>query len=140
MFVLAYGRLRWATTVSVQLKEGTQIVSLPLLHSLVPRPLPDFISQPWRKIDFSPRLRDKIWEWPGVLHGCEIKSGSGLGTRLAPPYLGGHCVYCTMYRHYMALHVEHIPLTTEAKALKVVELCEQYQLKEQGELMAGRQW
>ena len=25
--------------------------------SLVPRPLPDFISQPWRKI--------KIWEWPG---------------------------------------------------------------------------
>ena len=37
-----------------------------ILHvlSLVPRPLPDFISQPWRKI------------------GCEIKSGSGLGTRL----------------------------------------------------------
>ena len=32
--------------------------------SPVPRPLPDFISQPWRKI------------------GCEIKSGSGLGTRL----------------------------------------------------------
>lgn len=39
----------------------------------------------------------------------------------------------------MALHVEHIPLSTEAKALKVVELCEQYQLKEQGELMAGKQ-
>ena len=36
-----------------------------VLISLVPRPLPDFISQPWRKI-----------------HGCEIKSGSGLGTRL----------------------------------------------------------
>ena len=35
--------------------------------SLVPRPLPDFISQPWRKI---------------FLHSCEIKSGSGLGTRL----------------------------------------------------------
>ena len=33
--------------------------------SLVPRPRPDFISQPWRKINFSPRLRDKIWEWPG---------------------------------------------------------------------------
>ena len=33
--------------------------------SLIPRPLPDFILQPWRKI------------------GCEIKSGSGLGTRLA---------------------------------------------------------
>ena len=32
--------------------------------SLVPRPLPDFISQPI------------------FLHGCDIKSGSGLGTRL----------------------------------------------------------
>ena len=29
-------------------------------HSLVPRPHPDFISQP-----FSPRLRDKIWVGPG---------------------------------------------------------------------------
>ena len=35
---------------------------LPCLYSLVPRPLPDCISQPWR---FFPRLRDKIWEWPG---------------------------------------------------------------------------
>ena len=33
--------------------------------SLLPRPLPDFISQPWRKTDFSLQLRDKIWEWPG---------------------------------------------------------------------------
>ena len=32
------------------------------LSSPVPRPLPDFISQLWR---ISPRLRDKIWEWPG---------------------------------------------------------------------------
>ena len=31
--------------------------------SLFPRPLPDFISQSWRKIEL--RLRDKIWEWPG---------------------------------------------------------------------------
>ena len=37
----------------------------PLLTSLIPWPLPDFISQPWRKIGFSPQLRDKIWEWPG---------------------------------------------------------------------------
>ena len=37
-----------------------------LTCSLVPRPLPDFISQPWR-----------------ILHGCEIKSGSVLGMRLA---------------------------------------------------------
>ena len=22
---------------------------------------PDFISQPWRKVDFSPRLQDKVW-------------------------------------------------------------------------------
>ena len=28
-----------------------------LVSSLVPRPLPDFIMQPW--------LQDKIWEWPG---------------------------------------------------------------------------
>ena len=27
------------------------------------RPLPDFISQPWRKLG-SPQLQDKIWEWP----------------------------------------------------------------------------
>ena len=45
--------------------------------SLVPRPLPDFISQPWRKI---------------FLHGCEIKSGSGLGTRLGE----AHSVYTTL--------------------------------------------
>ena len=44
------------TVVSIRLKNG--------IGSLIPRPLPDFISQPWRKI------------------GCEIKSGSGLGTRL----------------------------------------------------------
>ena len=35
--------------------------------SLVPRPLPDFISQPWTIF----------------LHGCEIKSGRGLGARLS---------------------------------------------------------
>ena len=34
------------------------------LPSFVPRPLPDFISQLWRP-DFSQRLRDTIWEWPG---------------------------------------------------------------------------
>lgn len=46
----------------------------------------------------------------------------------------------TVCRHYMALHLEHIPLSTQGKALKVVNLCEQYQLKEQGELMAGKQY
>ena len=34
--------------------------------SLIPRPLPDLVSQPWRIF----------------LHNCKIKSGSGLGTRL----------------------------------------------------------
>ena len=38
-----------------------------MLGSLVPRPVPDLISQHWRKIDFSPHLRDK--------------SESGLGMR-----------------------------------------------------------
>ena len=32
--------------------------------SLIPRPLPDFISQMWRKPGFSPQLWDNIW-WPG---------------------------------------------------------------------------
>ena len=36
-----------------------------LAHCCLLASFPDFISQPWRK-----------------LHGCEIKSGSGLGTRL----------------------------------------------------------
>ena len=45
--------------------------------SLIPRPLPDFISQPWRKINF--------------LHGCKIKSWSGLGTRLNSSYISSTC-------------------------------------------------
>ena len=48
--------------VSVSLSAGLSInVVMYVCSSLVPRPLPDFIWQP----DFSPRLRDKIWEWPG---------------------------------------------------------------------------
>ena len=39
--------------------------------SLVPRPHPDFISQEKNPI---------------ILHGCEIKSGWGLGTRLDGMY------------------------------------------------------
>ena len=31
------------------------------------------ILQPWRKIDFSPRLQDKIWEWPGNEDGNAIE-------------------------------------------------------------------
>ena len=41
------------------------------MASLVPRPLPDFILQPWRT---------------HFLEGGEIKSGSGLGMRLATNY------------------------------------------------------
>lgn len=40
-------------------------------------------------------------------------------------------------RHYIALYIEHIPLTTERKALKVLEVCERHQLKEQGELVSN---
>ena len=50
---------------------NTQPVQLTsILHqpNLVPRPLPDFISH----------------------HGCEIKSGSGLGTRLTPTHTQVH--------------------------------------------------
>ena len=64
-----------------------------ILHSLVPRPLLDFILQLWQK------NREKAWDhyyvtdwkwWtrfhngllPIFLHSYEIKSGSGLGTRV----------------------------------------------------------
>ena len=43
-----------------------------VMCSLVPRPLPDFVSQPWRKIG----------------HICKIKSGSGLGMRLVDVSVG----------------------------------------------------
>ena len=34
-------------------------------HSLIPRPLPDLISQPWRKmLIFLHGQQDKMWEWP----------------------------------------------------------------------------
>ena len=34
--------------------------------TLIPWPLPDFISQPWRKLCwFFSTLWDEIWEWPG---------------------------------------------------------------------------
>ena len=57
------------------------------LGSLVPRPLPDFISQLWRKLS-------------SFLHSCEIKSGSGLGMTayvqglltIATPQDAGHYV------------------------------------------------
>ena len=47
------------------LQIGQHLFRSQALPSLVPRPLPDFILQPW----------------------SEIKSGSGLGTRLGPPHL-----------------------------------------------------
>ena len=55
-----------------------------------PRPLPDcisqpwrkidFISKPWRKIDFSPRLRDKIWEWTRLLLFLVVPSSLALAS------------------------------------------------------------
>ena len=64
--------------------------------SLVPRPPPDFISQLWRKLNF-------------FLHGCERKSGSGLGMRLSKhsvpmfPYHNNQWrSYDLQYDHMMA--------------------------------------
>jgi len=51
------------------MKWGVRLFWLIADGSLVPRPLPDFILQPWKKSIF--------------LHGCEIKSGRGLGTGLS---------------------------------------------------------
>ena len=39
------------------------VVHFNCIAILVPRPLPDFILQSWRKINFSPRLQDRVaWE------------------------------------------------------------------------------
>lgn len=35
-------------------------------------------------------------------------------------------------RHHMALHIERVPLTSERKATKVLHLCQQFQMREQG--------
>ena len=57
------------------LQLGTPILVMQACDSLMDG---DFISQPWRKISTaarSPRLRDKIWEWPGdEAKGCQCAS------------------------------------------------------------------
>jgi len=53
----------WYCIFTAEVKQN--FVKIFRVCSLVPRPHPDFISQPWRKTDFSPRLRDKIWVGPG---------------------------------------------------------------------------
>ena len=50
----------WNSNKWINVAQTYSFVSRPLLLSLVPRPLPDFISQLWRKN----QLRNKIWEWP----------------------------------------------------------------------------
>ena len=52
-------------TTGYILKVGMSAFCITCIHNLIPRPLPHFITQPWRKIGFSPLLQDKIWEWPG---------------------------------------------------------------------------
>lgn len=43
--------------------------------------------------------------------------------------------YCPeLGRVSLELHIERIPLSTEQKALKVLRICEQRQMTEQGEL------
>ena len=71
---LIYKYLQWENTVLDGINLGQVRVNFPQSSSqkiwycdeasLIPRPLPDFILQPW-KLDFSPRLQDKIWEWLG---------------------------------------------------------------------------
>ena len=66
---------QWRSCMTLVPALETKQNSLPLCSSLVPRPFPDFISQLWRKNDFSlqqwdkigipPQLQDTIWEWPG---------------------------------------------------------------------------
>lgn len=42
--------------------------------------------------------------------------------------------HCPEYgRAYLELHIERIPLNTEQKALKVLRICEQRQMHEQGD-------
>ena len=53
----------WYCIFTAEVKQN--FVKIFRVCSLVPGPHPDFISQPWRKTDFSPRLRDKIWVGPG---------------------------------------------------------------------------
>ena len=68
LIVTAHAPLIASFQPSLDNMSGSE-VSHSCITSLVPRPLPDFISQLWRNLDF--------------LHSCEIKSGgSGLGTRL----------------------------------------------------------
>ena len=53
--------------------------------SLVPRPLPDFISQPWRKISTAAQ-RGKIWEWPGDEATCRSCSAPPLNSNPRPSW------------------------------------------------------
>ena len=108
------GKWPSTTSASAPLKEGRQY-SLPV--GLGPRPKPS-------------RITSSITRREGA--------GVGLGLRLRQPssVLLVHTVVLNWppCRHYIALYIEHIPLTTETKALKVLEVCERHQLKEQGEL------
>ena len=90
-----------------------------MLCSLVPRPLPGFISQPWRKIRRRPGIKTTsrtnhtykpsppfpvhdVVLIPGLLpiflHSCKIKSGSGLGMRLCVLRVGQSLLW-KLYLH-----------------------------------------
>ena len=60
--------LAWALSLTYIIQQFLHLsyrYSVTICPSLVPRPHPDFISQPWRRTDFSPWLWDKIWVGPG---------------------------------------------------------------------------
>ena len=93
----------------------------------VPRPLPDFISQPWRKIGRRPGikttsrtgngglgLQDKIWEWPGD----EARSAEGLGWQVRAKDKSWWIMqeqfwnskYNPLYWHNVSVHCQHTKL------------------------------
>ena len=55
-----------------ELVEHIQIYRQMVRTSLVPRLLPDFISQLWRNIGFLRSCEIKSWEWPGMRLGMNI--------------------------------------------------------------------
>ena len=82
--------------VSIEAQNGGPIATIIDMFncttSVVPRPLPGFILQPWRKN--GGRFFAAIF-----LHGCEIQSGSGLGEHVDLLYHQTQCVessYCSI--------------------------------------------
>ncbi|KAL5473916.1 hypothetical protein EMCRGX_G028483 [Ephydatia muelleri] len=86
-----------------------------------------------------------IFHQGGILVASQLEYGFKLSEFLVLEYASsimshpslwpialGYLGYCpTQGRHYQSLYVERIPLTSERKAIKVLRVCNQYQLKEE---------